>query len=141
MKHGGGNDRRQPTRRRPWRAARLMCSLGSAALLTMTSACATDLASLSLAATAADREWPVMVLARNVEARSCAHRALFGLLPLGSQATLHAALDSAIGQVQEAEVLTDARLELETTDLLLLRRQCVRVVGAVGRRVRVIHVH
>ncbi len=104
-------------------------------------ACTTRLASLTIVSDA-QTEWPVMVLRPNVETRACMHTALFGLVPLsGRQPVMAAAVKAALATMHDGDVLTDVTLDMETVDLLLYRRMCVRARGTVGRRVRVLHVH
>jgi hypothetical protein len=102
--------------------------------------CATGVGSMSLVSTARV-DWPVMVLRPNVEARCCAHSVLFGLVPLGEQEIVGAAVERAVAVMADGEALTDAALELETIDLLLYRRVCARARGTVGKQVRVLHLH
>ena len=85
-------------------------------------------------------EWPLMTLARGIEGRSCENVWLFGLLPMGSRASLEVAVHDAIGQVHDGQVLGEAVVELKTWDGLLFRRQCVCVRGTVARKVRVVTV-
>ena len=106
--------------------------------LMISAGCAKQLGNLTLA-TAGDTDWPVMRLARNVEGRVCESSGLLGLVPFRDGGLLAAAVDQAVASVPDGELLTEASVELQTLEFLLVRRQCVRVVGNVGRRVRVIH--
>jgi hypothetical protein len=81
-----------------------------------------------------------MTLERGVEGRSCGTRLLFGMLPVGARASLTAAVDDAVGKVRGSQLLADVRVEVRTWNGLLVERQCIRLVGTAGRRVRVISI-
>ncbi len=101
--------------------------------------CTRDLGRLQTVATDAP-ESGFMTLARDAEGRSCGTEMVFGLLPVGTRASLAAAVDDAVGKVPDSQLLADVEVEIQTWDALLVRRQCIRVLGTAGRRVRVISI-
>jgi hypothetical protein len=121
----------------PWRL--IAAAAGSALACLLVSACSRHLGTFDVLGVNGP-EWPVMTLARGIEGRSCENAWLFGLLPVGSRASLEVAVRDAVGQVRDGQVLGEAVVELETWEGLLFRRQCVSVRGAVARRVRVVTV-
>jgi hypothetical protein len=114
-------------------------SMLSALVLLAFIGCTRDLGRLRTMATDAP-EAGFMVLERGVEGRSCATEMLFGLLPVGGRASLAAAVEDAVGRVRDSQLLADVHVEVRTWEGLLVRRQCVRVVGTAGRRVRVVSI-
>jgi hypothetical protein len=83
-----------------------------------------------------------MVLRRDAEGRACQRSAFFGLFGHEvSPSLVNAAVDAAIRTEPDGDVLTDVRIDFETMDVLVYRRQCVRVRGTVAKRVRVVHIH
>lgn len=106
------------------------------------SGCSAQVAELGLVAPQPDSEWPLMVLRRNADARVCRTSAFFGLLGRdGSRSLVNAAVDMALRTEPDGNVLADVRVEFATFDVLIYRRQCVRVRGTVAKRVRVVHIH
>jgi hypothetical protein len=101
--------------------------------------CTRDLGQLQMIA-ADSQESGFMTLARGVEGRSCGTEMFFGLLPVGTRASLAAAVDDAVGKVSESQLLADVSVEVRTWEALLVRRQCIRLLGTAGRRVRVISI-
>ena len=119
--------------------ATLFSRFASVFLLTLAlSGCTRDLGRLQAVAT--EPEPGFMTLERGVEGRSCGTEVFFGLWPVGPRASLEAAVGDAVGRVRDGQLLADAEVEVRTWEALLVRRQCVRVIGTAGRRVRVISV-
>ena len=103
--------------------------------------CTKSVAILSLAAAAPSEDWPLLVLQPNVEGHACNSRLLHSI-PIGTtQPPLEAAINEAVGQVADAQLLTNVRVDLETIDLVIFSRSCMRVHGTAVRRARVLHVH
>jgi hypothetical protein len=50
-------------------------------------------------------------------------------------------VDDAVKKVPESQLLADVRVEVQTWEALLVRRQCIRLLATAGRRVRVISIH
>jgi hypothetical protein len=100
------------------------------------SGCSASQGRLSLVAIR-DVDWPVMALAAGAEGRDCVSSIL--LVPLERRVpSIERAAGEAIASVPEGEILMDATVTVEVVSTLLFNRQCVRVRGTVGRRVRVI---
>jgi hypothetical protein len=110
------------------------------ALALLIAGCTRDLGRLQMIA-ADSPESGFMTLARGVEGRSCGTEMFFGLVPVGTRASLATAVDDAVKKVPESQLLADVRVELQTWEALLVRRQCIRLLATAGRRVRVISIH
>ena len=119
--------------------ALLLRSAKACVLVLAVGGCTRHLGHLETVATDAP-ESGFMTLERGVEGRSCGTEMFFGLLPLGIRASLEAAVGDAVGRVRESQLLADVDVEVQTWEALVVRRQCIRVLGTAGRRVRVISV-
>ena len=87
-------------------------------------------------------DWPVMVLSPDRAGRACATDGIFGLIaPSRDRKLLEAALADALADVDDANTLAGVTVELETANLLLVRRRCIRVQGDAAKRIRSLHVH
>lgn len=117
----------------------LVRSAKAAVLVLAIGGCTRHLGHLETVATDAP-ESGFMTLARDVEGRSCGTEMFFGVLPLGVRASLEAAVGDAVSRVRESQLLADVDVEVQTWEALVIRRQCIRVLGTAGRRVRVISV-
>jgi hypothetical protein len=103
--------------------------------------CTNRVAILSLAAADSSEDWPLLVLQPKAEGRACSSK-LLRFIPIGNaQPPLEAAIQEAVGQVADAQLLTNVMVDLETIDVIIFSRSCMRVHGTAARRARVIHVH
>lgn len=70
---------------------------------------------------------------RGVEGKDCVHW-LLGLIPLGSLVpNVEEAMDEAMQQVPEGNVLTDVAIYRDSFTVILVSRTCLRVKGDIGR--------
>lgn len=124
---------------RHWKSCRV--SVATALLLLLESGCSVPVAELSLVSTTS-ADWPVMVLERGVEGRSCRSSLVLGLIPMGRQPSIVGeAIQRTLDVVPDGELLTNASVALATVDIVLFRRECAHVSGTVAKRVRVLHIH
>jgi hypothetical protein len=103
--------------------------------------CTTSVATLSLASIDEAEDWPLLVLEPRVEGKAC-RSALLRVIPLGNpEPPLHAAIAEAVGRTPDAQLLTKVQVDLQTIDILVYTRQCIRVRGTAARRARTVHIH
>jgi hypothetical protein len=122
-----------------WPTSGLRWSRGAPLLALAIVGCTRDLGHVQMIA-ADSMESGFMTLARGVEGRSCGTEMFFGLVPVGTRASLAAAVDDAVGKVPESHLLADVSVEVQTWEALLVRRHCIRLLATAGRRVRVISI-
>jgi hypothetical protein len=100
-------------------------------LALMLSACSTRIGDLTLASTK-NLGTAYKPIQSRVRGEDCTHMILF--IPLGSlQPNLEEAVDRAVGQVPEGDMMTNARIYQDTLFTLLYNRGCIRVDGDVAK--------
>ena len=84
------------------------------------SGCVNHSSNLTLASTA-DMDWPTLVIAPDAEGEACTARIL-GFRRSADQGTLEAAIDQAIENVPDAQLLTAVKVQTRAINLLIFQR-------------------
>jgi hypothetical protein len=99
--------------------------------------CAARVGHLSLVSTH-QADWPVMTLAAHVEGQDCASSVLFVPLRM-TPPSVQTAIERALAGVQDAALLSEATVSVESLFTGVFNRQCIRVSGNAARLVPVVH--